>query len=84
MTPFYIEIKTTNGEKVTSIKRGFTVFRSDVEIFDENDRLIGIFKQKFFSFGGRFNIQDKDGRELCTVQGKSTGWIFCSKKEILN
>lgn len=37
MTPFHIEIKTTHGEKVISIKQGFTVFRSDVEVFDEND-----------------------------------------------
>lgn len=80
MTPFHIEIKTNNGEKVISIKRGFTLFRSDVEIFDENERLIGIFKQKFFSFGGRFNIQDKKGRDLCTLQGKWTGWNFSFKK----
>jgi uncharacterized protein YxjI len=80
MTPFHIEIKTTNGEKVLSVKRGFTILRSDVEVFDERDKLIGIFKQKFFSFGGRFDIQDKEGRDLCTVQGKWTGWSFSFKK----
>ena len=80
MTPFHIEIKTANGEKVISIKRGFTIFRSDVEVFDEKDKLIGIFKQKFFSFGGHFNIQDKEGRDLCTLKGKWTGWNFSFKK----
>lgn len=80
ITAFHIEIKTTDGEKILSIKRGFTLFRSDVEIFDENEQLIGIFKQKFFSFGGRFNVQDKGGSELCTLQGKWTGWNFSFKK----
>ncbi|CAM3946560.1 phospholipid scramblase-related protein [Flavobacterium antarcticum] len=80
MTSFHIEVTTISGEKVISIKRGFTVFRSDVEIFDEKDRMIGVFKQKFFSFGGRFNIQDNEGRDLCTLQGKWTGWNFSFKK----
>lgn len=81
MTPFHLEIKTTSGEKIISVKRGFTIFRSDVEIFDEKDRLIGLFKQQFFSFGGKFNIQDKDGRPVCTLQGKWTGWDFKFMKD---
>lgn len=81
MTPFHLEIKTTSGEKIISIKRGITIFRSDVEIFDEKDRLIGLFKQQFFSFGGKFNIEDKDGRPICTLQGKWTGWDFKFMKD---
>ncbi|MDR6968843.1 uncharacterized protein YxjI [Flavobacterium arsenatis] len=83
MTPFHLEIKTTSGEKIISVKRGFTIFRSDVEIFDEKDRLIGLFKQQFFSFGGKFNIEDKDGRPICTLQGKWTGWDFKFMKDNL-
>ncbi|WP_026705867.1 phospholipid scramblase-related protein [Flavobacterium soli] len=81
MTPFHLEIKTTSGEKIISVKRGFTILRSDVEIFDEKDRLIGLFKQQFFSFGGKFNIEDKDGRPVCTLQGKWTGWDFKFMKD---
>ncbi|GGD32453.1 phospholipid scramblase-related protein [Flavobacterium orientale] len=76
MTPFQVIISDNQGKKIISVKRGFTVFRSDVEIFDENDKLIGVFKQKFFSFGGKFEIHDANDRHLCTLQGKWTGWDF--------
>lgn len=76
MTPFDIEIKTPAGEKILSVKRGVTFFRSDVEVFDEKERLIGHFKQKFWSFGGKFEIDDKNGNLICTLQGKWTGWDF--------
>ena len=59
-TPFDIEITTASGEKLISVKRGVAIFRSTVEVFDEKDRLLGTFKQKFFSIGGKFDILDKN------------------------
>lgn len=76
MTPFHIVISDNQGKKILSIKRGVTIFKSDVEVFDEGDRLIGIFKQKFFSFGGKFEMHDNQDKHLCTLQGKWTGWDF--------
>ena len=76
MTPFNIEITTASGEKVITVKRGIAWLRSTVEVFDEKDRLIGTFKQKFFSFGGRFEILDKNEKPVATLQGKWTGWDF--------
>ncbi|MDP2159919.1 MAG: phospholipid scramblase-related protein [Flavobacterium sp.] len=76
MTPFHIIISDLQGKKILSVKRGFTVFRSDVTVFDENDKPLGVFKQKFFSFGGKFEIHDANDRNLCTLQGKWTGWDF--------
>ncbi len=76
MTPFDVQISTTEGRKLLSVKRGIAIFRSDVEVFDEKDQLIGIFKQKFWSVGGKFEIQDKQGKGLCILQGKWTGWDF--------
>lgn len=76
MTAFDIEINTAKGERILNIRRGVTFFRSEVEVFDERDRLVGIFKQKLLSIGGKFSILDKEGREICTVQGKWTGWDF--------
>lgn len=76
MTPFDVQISTTEGRNLLSVKRGIAVFRSDVEVFDEKDQLIGIFKQKFWSVGGKFEIQDKQGKGLCILQGKWTGWDF--------
>ncbi|WP_264531082.1 phospholipid scramblase family protein [Flavobacterium sp. N502540] len=76
MTPFNVEIAAASGEKLISVKRGIAVFRSNVEVFDEKERLIGTFKQKFFSFGGKFEILDKNEKPIATLQGKWTGWDF--------
>ncbi|OXB00080.1 LURP-one-related/scramblase family protein [Flavobacterium pectinovorum] len=76
MTPFNIEITTASGEKLISVRRGIAWFRSTVEVLDEKDRLVGTFKQKFFSFGGKFEILDKNEKPVATLQGKWTGWDF--------
>jgi len=76
MTPFHVEIKTTTGEKVLSVKRGVAFFVSKVKVFDEKDKLIGTFKQKFFSLGGKFDVLDAEERTLCTLKGKWTSWDF--------
>lgn len=87
MTPFHIIISDSQGKKMVSIKRGVTFFKSDIEVFDEGERLVGIFKQKFFSFGGKFEIHDNQDKHLCTLKGKWTGWDFKflqNDKEIAN
>ncbi|MGB0525395.1 MAG: phospholipid scramblase-related protein [Flammeovirgaceae bacterium] len=76
MTPFEIEIRTPEGERLLTIKRGIAFFISTVEVFDENNQLIGIFKQQFFSIGGKFNVLDPQGMTLCTLKGKWTSWDF--------
>lgn len=76
MTPFNIEVKTASGEKVITIKRGVSLFLSAVEVLDENDNLVGSFKQKFFSIGGKFDVLDKNNNKLCTLKGKWTSWDF--------
>ena len=81
MTPFDIEIRTATGELTIQIKRGVTIFRSYIDVFDGGGRKIGVFKQKFFSFGGRFEIHDHQDKHLCTLQGKWTGWDFKFNKD---
>ncbi len=76
MTPFHIEIKTITGEKILTVKRGVSFFKSNVEVWDENDKVIGRFKQKFFSLGGKFNVVDENDQELCVLKGKWTSWDF--------
>ena len=75
-TPFYVEVKTANGEKVVSLKRGIAFFRSDVAVFNNKDQQIGFFKQKFWSLGGKFEISDMQNKPVCTLEGKWTGWDF--------
>jgi uncharacterized protein YxjI len=76
MTPFDIEVRTPEGAKVLTVKRGISILLSNVEVFDENDQLVGRFKQKFFSIGGKFDVLDTADRVVCTLQGKWTSWDF--------
>lgn len=76
MTPFDIQVKTLDGHQVVRVKRGVSVFLSRVEVFDENDQVIGMFKQKLFSIGGAFTVLDDSETPVCQLKGKWTGWDF--------
>jgi uncharacterized protein YxjI len=76
MTPFDIEIRDMLGAPVVRIKRGVSVFLSNVKVHDGAAHHIGGFKQKLFSIGGKFDVLDENDREVCTLKGKWTGWNF--------
>lgn len=76
MTPFEIDIKTPDGKNIITVKRGVSLFLSTVEVLDERGTLIGKFKQKFFSIGGKFEVLDASERPLCMLKGKWTSWDF--------
>jgi len=76
MTPFHIEIKTVSGEKVLTVQRGVSLFRSTVMVLDEHDMPLGKFRQRFFSIGGKFDVLDLHDNVLCTLKGKWTSWDF--------
>ncbi len=75
-TPFDIQVRTTDGQQVVRVKRGTSFILSKVQVFDENDELIGIFKQKFFTMTSGFNVLDADEQPVCHLKGKWTGWEF--------
>lgn len=76
MTPFDIIIRDASGNQVIRVKRGISIFLSKVEVFDENDTLVGMFKQKLFSIGGAFTVLDPEENALCELKGKVMGWDF--------
>lgn len=76
MTPFNVVVKTADGQTVVRVKRGVNFWLSKVEVLDENDKVIGLFKQKLFSIGGKFEVLDPNGNPLCMLKGKWTGWDF--------
>jgi uncharacterized protein YxjI len=76
MTPFEIDIKTPSGEQLITVKRGVSIFLSTVEVLDERNMVIGKFKQKFFSIGGKFEVLDANERPLCMLKGSWTSWDF--------
>lgn len=76
MTPFDVQIRTPEGGQLIRVKRGISIFLSKVEVFDEHDQLIGMFKQKLFSIGGAFTVFDANESAVCQLKGRWTGWNF--------
>jgi uncharacterized protein YxjI len=75
-TPFEIDVKTPTGETILTVKRGVSFFLSTVHVLDERKQVIGMFKQKFLSIGGKFEVLDASERPLCMLKGKWTSWDF--------
>ena len=76
MTPFDVRIKSPDGVTLVRVTRGVSFFMSHVKVRDEHDRVVGGFRQKFFSIGGRFTVLDAQDQPVCTLQGNWTGWDF--------
>lgn len=76
MTPFHVILTTPEGQKLLSLKRGISIFKSYVEVFDENDMKIGEFEEKFFSIGGEFNVVKFGDAKIYTLQGNLISWEF--------
>jgi len=76
LTPFEIDIKTPSGEQLITVKRGVSFWLSTVEVLDNKNVVIGKFKQKFFSIGGKFEVLDASERSLCMLKGSWTSWDF--------
>ncbi|MCX8489514.1 MAG: phospholipid scramblase-related protein [Cyclobacteriaceae bacterium] len=76
MTPFNMEIRTPEAQKILTVRRGVSIFLSDVEVADDKTSGIGKFKQKFFSIGGKFQVLDARECPLCMLKGKWTSWEF--------
>jgi uncharacterized protein YxjI len=77
------QILTKNGAFLTfelqvglTVKRGFSLILSKVDVFDEKEILVGKFQQKLFSIGGKFDVLDSNENMLCTLQGKWISWDF--------
>jgi uncharacterized protein YxjI len=81
MTPFEVIVTTPTGETVLTVKRGWTIFRSTVSVYDENDVLQGMFRQRMLSLGGKFDILDEYEAVQCSVKGTWTSWDFSFEKD---
>ena len=75
MTPFEIVINRLDGKKILKVKKGFSFFLSKIQVFDENDNLVGIFKQRL-SFNTNFDMLDKREKLVCKLKGNFIGWNF--------
>ena len=76
MTPFEIEIKGLTGKKILKVKKGVSFILSKIQVYDENDNIVGIFKQRLFPFGNDFDMLDKSENLVCKLKGNFIGWNF--------
>jgi uncharacterized protein YxjI len=81
MTPFEVTVNTPAGQNILTVRRGWTIFRSEVEVFDENEVLQGRFRQRMLSLGGKFDIHDENDAVQCSVKGSWTSWDFSFEKD---
>lgn len=58
LTPFSLDIRTLEGQKLFTMKHGISLILSTVDVLEENERVLGHFSQKFFSVGGKFEVLD--------------------------
>ena len=80
-TPFHVEITDAANQPVVQVKRGISIFRSVVEVFDDKGQKIGSFRQKLLSIGGKFEVLDANGNSLCWLKGSWTSWDFRFEQE---
>lgn len=75
--PTKLEVREKPDDSlVFSIRRGWYMFRSRVEVHDSQGELIGYFKSKFFTISGGFHVYDKDDKHFAEVKGKLLGWNY--------
>lgn len=75
--PTRLEVREKPDDSlVFSIRRGWYLFRSRVEVLDAQDQLVGYFKSKFLTISGGFHVYDKDGHHFAEVKGKLFGWNY--------
>ena len=78
-TPFDVQIRTPDEQRVIRVQRGISLFLSKVEVRDSDNQLLGYFEQKLFSIGGRFDVYDKNHQLICELEGTWMAWEFYFK-----
>ena len=81
MTPFEVVVSSPDGQKILTVKRGIAFILSDVDVYDGEDNLVGRFKQKLFSIGGKFDVLNPAGEVLCKFKGNWISWDFGFEKD---
>jgi uncharacterized protein YxjI len=77
LTPFEIDIRGVDGKRIIKVKKGLSLILSKIEVFDENDKLIGLFKQKLFpNFYPKFEMFDEKENLVSILKGNLIGWNF--------
>jgi uncharacterized protein YxjI len=65
-----------NGPIAFSLTRGFSFLRPTVKVLAGDGTLIGSFKSRLLTIGGKFGVYDASGNEVAMVKGNWMSWDF--------
>jgi uncharacterized protein YxjI len=75
--PTTVEVRETPDDAlVFTLRRGWYLFKSRVEVHDSQGQLVGYFRSKFFTISGGFDVYDKDGKYFARVKGRMFGFDY--------
>lgn len=75
--PTKVEVREKPDDSLLfTLRRGWYLFRSRVEVRDSQDALVGYFKSKFLTISGGFNVYDKDDKYFARVKGRLLGFDY--------
>jgi hypothetical protein len=75
--PTKVEVREKPDDSLLfTLRRGWYLFRSRVEVRDAQDELVGYFKSKFFTISGGFHVYDKDDKYFARVKGRLLGFDY--------
>ncbi len=76
MLPFTVNFLDAAGNRLLTIKRPFTFFRSNISVYDHDGRPLGMYRQKFKLLKPEFHLIDASGNQFATLKGDWKGWNF--------
>jgi len=77
LMPTTVEVREAPDDSlVFTLRRGWYIFKSTVEVRDSNGQLVGTFRSKFLTISGGFHVYDKDGKYFAHVKGSMFGFNY--------
>jgi len=77
LMPTMVEVRETPDDSlVFTMRRGWYIFKSTVEVRDAQGELVGTFRSKFFTISGGFHVYDKEGKYFAHIKGSMFGFNY--------
>ena len=77
LLPTKVEVREKPDDSlVFTLRRGWYVFKSRIEVHDAQGQLVGYFRSKFFTISGGFHVYDKDDKHFAHVKGRLLGFDY--------
>lgn len=76
LLPTKVAVSDNAGQRLLEIRRGFTLFRPKVEVYDASGARMGYLKSKLLTIGTSLRVFDNADREIALVKGDWKGWNF--------